>query len=160
MLDRRTFIRSVLQAGTLAALGGIPGLDLRALPAAASVAPQLALRKGTDIPALTRQTVAALGGMERFVKPGDVVVVKPNIGWDRTPELAANTHPQVVQTVVQLCLEAGVKQVRIFDRTCNDPRRCYRQSGIESALEGLKDGRVSVEHMDRRAYREIDIEGE
>jgi uncharacterized protein (DUF362 family) len=159
MLDRRSFIRSLLQAGTLTALGGIPGLDLRLLPAVAAEGPQLALRKEANIPLLTRQTVAALGGMERFVKPGDVVVVKPNIGWDRTPELAANTHPEVVLEVVRLCLEAGVKQVRIFDRTCNDPRRCYRQSGIEEGLEALKDPRVSLEHMDRRAYREIDIAG-
>ena len=62
-------------------------------------------------------------------------------------------------TLVELCLDAGVKQVRIFDRTCNDERRCYTQSGIRSAVEGLKSDRVSLEYMDRRAYKELAIKG-
>jgi uncharacterized protein (DUF362 family) len=63
----------------------------------------------------------------------------------------------VVKTVVELCLEAGAKQVRIFDRTCNDPRRCYVQSGIQSAVEGLKSARVKVEQIDRRAFVDVAI---
>ncbi len=70
-----------------------------------------------------------------FVKRGDVVVVKPNIGWDRTPEYAANTNPEVVSAIVRLCLEAGAKKVKVFDRSVNDPRRCYVQSGIADAVK-------------------------
>jgi len=73
--------------------------------------------------------------MGAFVSRGDVVVVKPNIGWDRTPEQAANTHPDVVIAVAEMCLAAGAKSVRIFDRTCNEPRRCYVSSGIQDAVE-------------------------
>jgi uncharacterized protein (DUF362 family) len=106
-----------------------------------------------------RQTVAALGGMEKFVKSGETVVVKPNIGWDRTVELAANTHPLVVRTVVEMCLEAGAKQVRVFDRSANDPRRCYVQSGIQEAVESLKSKRAVIEQMERRDYQDLAIAG-
>ena len=73
--------------------------------------------------------------MQRFVKHGDVVVVKPNIGWDRTPEQAANTNPFVVETVVKMCLEAGAKIVKVFDNTCNDARRTYKNTGIYAAVK-------------------------
>mgnify|MGYP000482361678 CR=1 FL=1 len=77
----------------------------------------------------------------------------------RTVELAANTHPEVVKALVQLCLEAGAKQVRIFDRTCNDERRCYMQSGIRPAVESIRSDRVSIEYIDRRSFKELAING-
>ena len=83
----------------------------------------------------TLAALALLGGMGAFVKPGDVVVVKPNISWDRRPEQAATTNPDVVATVIQECLKAGAKKVRIFDRALNDPRRTYRNSGIAKAAQ-------------------------
>ncbi len=158
-IDRRTFIRRTVQTAIAAAAGGLPVLDLLSMPAQAGQAPPLAVRKGQDIPFLVRETINALGGAENFVKQGEVVVVKPNIGWDRTVELAANTHPEVVKTLVQLCLEAGAKQVRIFDRTCNDERRCYMQSGIRPALEAIRSDRVSIEYIDRRSFKELAIKG-
>ena len=159
MMDRRQFIRHSLQAAiATAASGALPVLDLVPLVEAAS-GPALAVRKGTDIPLLVRDTLDALGGIEQIVKPGETVVVKPNIGWDRTVEMAANTHPDVVRTVVQLCLEAGAGQVRIFDRTCNDPRRCYVQSGIQEAIDSIRSSRVKLEHIDRRAFQDVALKG-
>lgn len=155
-LDRRTFVKATLAA---AAAGSVPVLDLLAMPVLAAEGPPLAVRRGKEVPRLVRDTLGALGGIGRFVKTGQTVVVKPNIGWDRTVELAANTHPEVVRTLVELCLEAGAKQVRLFDRTCNDPRRCYTQSGIAAAVEGLKSDRVAMEHIDPRAFREVAIKG-
>jgi uncharacterized protein (DUF362 family) len=158
-IDRRTFIRRTVQTAIAAAAGGLPVLDLLSMPAQAGQAPPLAVRKGQDIPFLVRETINALGGAENFVKQGEVVVVKPNIGWDRTVELAANTHPEVVKALVQLCLEAGAKQVRIFDRTCNDERRCYMQSGIRPAVESIRSDRVSIEYIDPRSFKELAISG-
>ncbi len=158
-MDRRTFIRRSVLTAVAAAAGSLPVIDLQALPAHAAVTPPLAVRRGADIPFLVRETLGALGGMDRFVKPGDIVVVKPNIGWDRTVEMAANTHPDVVTSLVALCLEAGAKQVRIFDRTCNDERRCYTRSGIRAAVEKIGSDRVSLEYVDPRAYRELAIRG-
>lgn len=109
--------------------------------------------------AATRRAVELVGGMGRFVRPGQRVVVKPNIGWDRTPEQAANTNPEVAATVVRLCLEAGAGRVLVFDRTCNDPRLCYRRSGIQEAVEALGDRRVEVFIPDERKYVEVPIPG-
>ncbi|MEJ2201978.1 MAG: DUF362 domain-containing protein [Desulfuromonadaceae bacterium] len=158
-ITRREFVRRSLQLMlTTAAVGTVPTLDLLSLPAlAAESGPALAVRKGTSIPLLVEEVMGALGGMGAFVKAGATVVVKPNIGWDRTVEQGANTHPQVVRAVVAHCLEAGAKSVQVFDRTCNDPRRCYVQSGIQDAVESLRSDRVRIEHMDRRAYRELAI---
>lgn len=79
---------------------------------------------------LTRSAIDAMGGMKRFVAQGDIVVVKPNIGWDRLPVHAANTNPDVVATVVQMAYEAGAKRVVVTDASCNDPNRCFQRSGI------------------------------
>ena len=79
---------------------------------------------------LVRRAVQALGGMGRFISRGDVVVIKPNIGWDRMPIHAANTNPDVVGAVVQLAFEAGAKKVVVADGSCNDPNRCFQRSGI------------------------------
>ncbi|MFA4982417.1 MAG: DUF362 domain-containing protein [Candidatus Omnitrophota bacterium] len=95
----------------------------------------LVIAKGDDPYLLTVKAVEAMGGMERFVRKNSVVVVKPNIGWDRTPEQAANTNPLVVAALVELSFKAGAKKVKVFDVTCNDARRCYANSGIEKAAK-------------------------
>ena len=77
-----------------------------------------------------RRAVDAMGGMGSFVSRGDVVVVKPNIGWDRMPIHAANTNPDVVAAVIKLAFDAGAKKVVVADGSCNDPNRCFQRSGI------------------------------
>ncbi len=97
----------------------------------------VAIASGAGGPGNVRKAIAALGGIAAFVSRGDVVVLKPNIGWDRTPAQAANTDPDVVVAVAELCLAAGAKEVRVFDRSCNEPRRCYANSGIQAAIEAF-----------------------
>lgn len=89
--------------------------------------------EGDDPFKITIAAVDELGGMKKYVKNGDVVLVKPNIGWNRTVEQAANTNPMVVAAVVSECKKAGAKEVIVLDRTCNEARMCYRNSGIEEA---------------------------
>lgn len=98
-----------------------------------------------------------MGGMQKFISRGDVVVIKPNIGWDRVPEQAGNTNPDVVAAMVKLCFEAGAKKVKVFDRPVNDPRRCYVQSGIAPAASAAG---ASVEYMDERKFKDMAIGGE
>ena len=86
--------------------------------------PEMAIIQGGDPTQLAQQAVEELGGMRRFVSRGDVVLVKPNIGWDRTPEQAANTNPDVVAEIVRQCANAGAKRVIVTDVSCNDARRC------------------------------------
>lgn len=79
---------------------------------------------------LVRHAIESLGGMRRFVSRGSRVVIKPNIGWDRTPMQAANTNPELVAAVVQMAFEAGAREVVVTDASCNDPARCFQRSGI------------------------------
>jgi uncharacterized protein (DUF362 family) len=95
--------------------------------------------------------------MGHFVRPGDKVVVKPNIGWDRGPEQGANTHPLVVKALVVQALEAGAGKVLVFDRTCNEQRRCYANSGIEKAVFEIGNSRAVIEHIDPRKFIPVDI---
>lgn len=83
----------------------------------------------------TIKAIEAMGGMSRFVKKNDVVVVKPNMAFDRTPQQAANTNPQVVSALVELCYLAGAKRVNVFDISANDPKRVYVTSRIKEAAE-------------------------
>ncbi len=97
-------------------------------------APVLAVGKGSP-DAAVRAAVKALGGMQKFVKKGDTVAIKPNIAWDRTPLQAATTNPAVVAAVVSMCLEAGASSVIVTDNTCNEAKRCFTRSGIWKAAE-------------------------
>ena len=105
--------------------------DFRLKAAASPELPEFVIAKNeTDPAVLTRRAVDGLGGMNRFISRGDVVVVKPNIGWDRMPIHAANSNPDVVATVVKMAFEAGAKTVVVTDASCNDPNRCFQRSGI------------------------------
>jgi len=96
--------------------------------------PQMAIATGTsDAAQLVQKAVGALGGMRRFISRGDLVVIKPNIGWDRTPAHAANTNPRVVAEVVRLAYDAGAKNVVVTDASCNEANRCFQRSGIWKA---------------------------
>ncbi|MFH1335982.1 MAG: DUF362 domain-containing protein [Candidatus Zixiibacteriota bacterium] len=133
-ITRRDFIKTSL--GTAAGLSltymGLPKLVAQTLEKT-EIYPDLAVVTNGDPASLTRKVMELLGGMKRFVSSGDVVVVKPNIGWDRNPEQAANTNPEVVAEVIKMCLEAGAKKVKLFDRSCNSATRCYENSGIKKA---------------------------
>jgi uncharacterized protein (DUF362 family) len=87
-------------------------------------------KEGYNIKELTRKVFEAAGGMGQFVSRGDVVAIKPNISWARRPELAATTNPEVVEAVIELCLDAGAKKVRIADHTIHEARRCFALTGI------------------------------
>lgn len=152
-MDRRRFLKT-------AAIGGIglalPSLDPLVSLAASAHPPDLAVAHGASPEGIVRAAIESLGGMKRFVSRGDIVVVKPNIAWDRTPEQAGNTNPEVVAAVVKLCHEAGAKKVKVFDRPVNDARRCYVQSGIEGAVRAV-DG--DIRFVDDRKFREMEIKG-
>lgn len=97
--------------------------------------PALVIVRGEEAEAMTRAAFDKLGGAARFINPGDRVLIKPNVGWDRQPEQAANTNPDVVSSIVKLCLEARAAQVWVTDVSINDPYRSFARSGIEAAVE-------------------------
>ncbi|MDR3631993.1 MAG: DUF362 domain-containing protein [Desulfocapsaceae bacterium] len=156
-MDRRQFLRDVLLWSVGASLT-VPRFNI-ITEALAADKPQalVSLAKGEDYFALVARVLAPLGGMGKFVKPGDKVVIKPNIGWDRRPEQGATTHPLVVKALVLQALDAGASKVLVFDRTCNEQRRCYANSGIEAALAEITDSRAGIEHVDPRKFVPVDI---
>lgn len=91
--------------------------------------------KGGEPEMMFDQAIEAMGGMKAFVQKGQTVVIKPNIGWDVVPERAGNTNPNLVKRVIQHCLEAGAKEVYVFDNTCDKWDKCYATSGIEKAVK-------------------------
>ena len=154
-MDRRTFIKVTALTGIGMTMPA--GLDLLAGAAEAAMTSDLAVVHGDSPERIVKAAIDAVGGIGKFISRGDVVVIKPNIGWDRTPEQAGNTNPEVVATVVKMCFEAGAKKVRVFDRPVNDPRRCYVQSGIASAAGALG---ADVAYVDERKFKDMDIKGE
>lgn len=98
-----------------------------------SSAPRIVIARGVDPARNVRAAVERLGGMSRFVTPEDVVVVKPNVGWDRTPEQGANTHPEVVAEVVRLCREARPARIIVSDCPVRRSRAAFERSGILAA---------------------------
>lgn len=89
--------------------------------------------RGGEPGAMFDAGIKALGGMKTFVKKGDKVVVKPNIGWDVSPERGGNTNPQLVARIIEHCFNAGARQVSVVDHTCDQWQRCYTNSGIQKA---------------------------
>ncbi len=159
-MHRRDFLKQMAALGLAAGAGHLLVLPEEVWAMAPKDTPQAVVAKaqGTNYANLVGDTIQALGGMKKFVNPGEVVVVKPNMAWDRTPEMAANANPAVVRQVVELCLEAGAKQVKVLDNTCHDARKAYTNSGIKAAVEAINDPRATVPYVDERQFVEITIE--
>lgn len=119
--------------------------------------PDLAVISGDSPQVLVQRALQKLGGIQRFISRADVVIVKPNIAWDRTPEQAANTNPEVVAEMVRQCWSAGAKKIIVTDVSCNDPRRCFQRSGIADAAraEGAE-----VLLPDPARFREVNLGGD
>ena len=117
---------------------------------------EMAIARGPDAAANVRRAVEAVGGMGRFVKRGEKVVIKPNIGWNRLPEQAANTNPDVVAEVVRLVVAAGAAKVWVTDVSVNTAEQCFARSGIEKAARAAG---ATVVRPDTTAFREVDVAG-
>jgi uncharacterized protein (DUF362 family) len=119
--------------------------------------PEMVVARADDPGALVRRVLDALGTIRRFISPGETVVVKPNMAWDRAPEQAANTNPQVIAEVVKLCREAGAGRVIVTDVSTNEPRRVYQRSGI---AEAARSAGAEVILPDERMFREVNLKGD
>lgn len=120
-----------------------------------SIPDLVAVKNGTP-GQMTKRALAQLGGMKAFVKPGQHVVIKPNIGWDQTPESGADTNPEVVATLVAEAKAAGAAKVTVFDYTCDrNWQSCYERSGIKAAVEAA--GGVMACGNDKANYKEVNV---
>jgi len=158
-MKRRTLIKNglVLSSGIL-----IPSLSM-AQTSAGSEKPPIGDRApvvqvtGESPHAITRKAVEALGGMRKFVSRGDVVMIKPNIGWNKPVEMAATTNPEVIRALVEMTLDAGAKKVIVMDHTLSKAEDAYRSSGIEAAA---KKAGAEVRYTDDNRLVEHDFKGE
>jgi uncharacterized protein (DUF362 family) len=136
-MDRRDFLKKTL-GGSIVAASTVAFGDYAKLLAASPISPaayDLVAVKGGEPEVMFDKAIASLGGMEQFVPKGSKVLVKPNIGWDVTPERAGNTHPKLVARIIEHCLNAGANEVSVFDHTCEHWVQCYKNSGIERAVK-------------------------
>ncbi len=118
--------------------------------------PQMTVIQNGEPRALVLKALENLGGISRFISRQDVVVIKPNIAWDRTPEQAANTNPDVVAELVRQCWQAGAKRVIVTDVSCNEARRCFNRSGIRAAALAEH---AEVILPDPELFREVEMGG-
>ncbi|MBT8398753.1 MAG: DUF362 domain-containing protein [Gemmatimonadetes bacterium] len=171
-MERRDFLKKTGPAVALAAVAGTTGVTFHNRePAARKItlakAASFEVPADPALPVLTSATnenpVAALnaaldglGGIGRFIQSGERVVVKPNVGWDRSPAQGANTNPELVSEMVRLCLDAGASRVTVTDVSCNDPRRSFLRSGVREAAETAG---AEVKLPAEEDYGEIDLGG-
>jgi len=135
-MTRRGSLKKLLQvSGTVAvsALSGWPFSARRSVWAKSEkkkfIIEGLGQTEGYAVKELTEKVFEAAGGITHFISRGDVVVIKPNISWARGPKLAAATNPEVLESVIELCYNAGAKKVRVADNTIHDARRCFAITG-------------------------------
>lgn len=167
-LNRREFIHRSVKAGVISAsmlgtgwflhethppalepstkaLSGIPDFSKTS-----AKGPAMAIAKGTDRVDMVRRTLGALGGTNRFVRPGDRVVIKVNAAFASPPAISATSHPDLVEALVTECLKAGASDVVVTDNPINDPASCFRLTGIGPATEAAG-GRIVLPTSDQFA---------
>lgn len=157
-MRRRDFISKSFKAGLIASAGLSVGSYSQLFPSDLLTLTDnydLAAIKGGEPDAMFDDAIKAFGGMTRFVKKGQTVVVKPNIGWDVSPERAGNTNPLLVNRIIKHCFDAGAKDVYVFDHTCDNWNKCYSNSGIERAVKDAK-GKI-VSGANESYYQEVTI---
>jgi len=157
-MKRRNFIKKSVQAGFAASaaysFGSYSNLFANKL---LSEKYDLVAVKGGQPDVMFDQAIQFLGGMKAFVKKGQSVVVKPNIGWDVSPEGGANTNPLLINRIIKHCYEAGAKVVYVFDHSCDNWVKCYSDSGIEKAVKDA--GGKMVPANSESYYQEVKIKG-
>jgi len=97
--------------------------------------PMMSIVEGTERDNMLTKAIELLGGIKRFVKPGETVMIKPNVAFQSPPILGATTHPDLVKRMVELCFEAGAGRVIVTDNPINDAASCFTITGIRQAAE-------------------------
>ncbi|MDR3000936.1 MAG: DUF362 domain-containing protein [Fibromonadaceae bacterium] len=156
-MDRRGFLKTLAVVGaafTLKMKGGMAVFAQTITDQMENPADLVAVMGG-EPDAMFQKAIEEMGGMSRFVKSGQKVVVKPNIGWDKVPELAANTNPVLVGEIIRQCFAAGAKEVVVFDNTCDNWKKCYANSGIEAAAKAA--GAKMMPGHEKSYYRSVPL---
>lgn len=154
LMDRKEFLKSLAAAGLAATVMPYDELTLLA-QSGQDGKPDMVAVLGGEPAAMFEKGIDAMGGISRYVSKGDRVVLKPNAAWDRVPEMAANTNPELMSAIVEACFEGGAKEVLVFDHTCDNWKKSYENSGIERAVTDA--GAKMIPADEEEYYREIDF---
>lgn len=155
--NRREFLRKAGIIGITTCGLGLVGDELLGLMDEAEAATQstLAIASGGGIEAMVKKAIDALGGIKKFVKRGDSVVIKPNLAWARTPAQAANTNPKVISALIKLCKQAGADRITVVDHTCDNATAAFNLNGAKEAVAGTGTRLVSADKQ--FMYKRISI---
>ncbi|MEW6733722.1 MAG: DUF362 domain-containing protein [Acidobacteriota bacterium] len=174
-ITRRQMLRNlastaIVTAGAAAGLtaiwdrqgdAGLQGPPLLTLPKyrmeLPSAAPTMSIVHGSEVSQMVRAAVGELGGFEHFIKRGDIVMVKPNVAFDRAPILGATTNPEVLYAVVRYCYEAGAKEVIVADNPINSPEGCFYKTGIRDAARAAN---ATLMMPETNAFRILKVDPE
>ncbi|WP_075603817.1 DUF362 domain-containing protein [Saccharicrinis aurantiacus] len=156
-MDRRNFLKKGATAAAVSTIAPqiIGGNEANAANTSVEKSGELVAVMGDSPSVMLTKAIEELGGITKFVKVGQKIVIKPNIGWAKEPEMAANTNPEVVGALVKLCKDAGASEVLVFDHTCNEWNSCYEKSGIKEATEA--NGGKMVPGNNEKYYKEVDL---
>lgn len=156
-MDRRKFLRAIALSGAAATVKASDGMHIlsESVETSSAAKVDIVAVMGGEPEAMFKRAIQEIGGMSKFIKKGQKVVVKPNIGWDKSPELAGNTNPKLVTEIIRQCLSAGASEVTVFDHTCDDWVKCYKNSGIEDAAKAA--GAKVVPAHEEAYYKEVSI---
>ena len=134
------------------------GLQLKSYaPEISKVMPSLAIAHGAEHEKTIRAAMGLLGGMERFIQRGDVVMIKPNVAFDRPPALAATTHPDALRAVAKLCFEAGASKVIVADNPINSPTGCFFKSGLTAVAAEMN---LDLMYPETNSFAPLSLDGE
>jgi uncharacterized protein (DUF362 family) len=150
-MNRRKFLKSVAAAAAVTAVASKLPKSVFSQNSPVSTVPDLVGIRNGDPVTMFRKGIDALGGMQAFVKPGQKVIIKPNVSFDSGPERGANTNPELIAEIVRQAKAAGASEVSVFDHTLNEWRSSYKNSGVQSAVE--KAGGKMLPANDEKFYR-------
>ena len=159
-MDRREFFKKSILAGVAAGaamtIGDFGKIIAGKIPSPGAPGPYdlVAVKDGEPVQMFDK-AIESLGGMKNFVKKNQTIVVKPNIGWDTSPERGANTNPDLVKRIIEQCYSAGAKTVYVFDNTCDNWNKCYENSGIQKAVKDA--GGKLVPAYSESNYQQVDV---
>jgi uncharacterized protein (DUF362 family) len=152
-MTRRQFLKVTAAAATLPLMGD--KLPFYGSFAHAGEESDLIIAKNGSPSQLLQAAMAPLGGMGRFVKKGQRVVIKANIAWARTPEQACTNNPDLLSALIKMCYDTGAKRVAVWDHTCDNYQFAFARSGLKEAAQ--KAGADIFSGHGRNVYQQVEV---
>jgi uncharacterized protein (DUF362 family) len=152
-ITRRQFIKGSAAAAVIPLLGG--ELPFYGSLARAAEEVDLAIAKTGSPSQLLQAAMMPLGGMGRFVKKGQRVIIKANIAWARTPEQACTNNPDLLAALIKTCYDAGAKRVAVWDHTCDNYQFTFSRSGLKETAQ--KAGADIFSGHGHNVYKQVEV---